>query len=72
MHPIAVGCTLCRLAAKYASMQAREQIGKFLQPVYLGYGFKHGAEAAVYAACHFLSSLPSDQLLPKLNFANAF
>ena len=72
VRPIAVGCTLRRLAAKYASMQVREQMGEFLQPIQLGYGVKLGAEAAVHAARRFLGSLPSDQLLLKLDFANAF
>ena len=69
---IAVGCTLHRLAAKYASMQVREEMGEFLQPIQLGYGVKLGAEAAVHAARRFLGSLPSDRLLLMLDFANAF
>ena len=72
VRPIAVGCTLRRLAANYATMQVREQMGEFLQPIQLGYGVKLGAEAAVHAARRFLGSLSSDQLLLKLDFANAF
>ena len=54
--PIAVGCTLCRLAAKYASLQVREEIGKLLASQQLGYGAKRGAEAAVHAARTFFAT----------------
>ena len=50
MRPIAVGCTLRRLVAKYAGSLVREEMGELLSPRQLGYGVKRGAEAAVHGA----------------------
>ena len=72
MRPIAVGCTLRRLAAKVASNKALEDTATLLAPHQLGYGVKGGAEAAVHSARLFLRNLKPDQALLKLDFKNAF
>ena len=72
MHPIAVGCTLRRLVAKYAGSLVREEMGELLSPRQLGYGVKRGAEAVVRAARLFVQNLEVDQVFVKLDFTNAF
>ena len=77
MRPIAIGCTLRRLAAKVASNKALKDIATLLEPHHghqlaIGYGVKGGAEAAVHSARLFLHNLKLDQALLKLNFKNAF
>ena len=72
MRPVAVGCTLRRLAAKVASNKALEDMATMLSPHQLGYGVKGGAEAVVHSARLFLRNLKPDQALLKLDFKNAF
>ena len=72
MRPVAVGCTLRRLAAKVASNKALEDMATMLAPHQLGYGVKGGAEAVVHSARLFLRNLKPDQALLKLDFKNAF
>lgn len=68
IRPIAVGCTLQRLASKCAGARVMEAMGVTLAPLQLGYGTPHGAEAAVHAARKFLHNLRPDQLMLKLDF----
>ena len=70
--PIAVGCTLRRVVAKTASRSVMQRMGPLLVPPQLGYGTPLGAEAAAHSARIYLSNLPSDQVLLKLDFKNAF
>ena len=72
VRPIAVGCTLRRLAAKVASGKVLEDMAALLAPHQLGYGVKGGAEAAVHSARLFLHNLKPQQVLLKLDFKNAF
>ena len=72
VRPIAVGCTLRRLAAKTASSHIMEAMGALLAPRQLGYGTPHGAEAAVFAARLFLDNLQPNEVILKLDFKNAF
>ena len=46
IRPIAVGCTLCRLAAKVASGKVMVEMATLLSSRQLGYGVSKGAEAA--------------------------
>ena len=71
-RPIAVGCTLWRLAAKVAGSKVKAEMGVFLAPRQLGYGIKGGAEAAVHAARLFLGELNPVNAVLKLDFSNAF
>ena len=70
--PIAVGCTIRRLAAKCIGHHVMEDMGTILAPHQLGYGTKNGAEAAVHAARLFLQGMVDDQVMLKLDFKKAF
>jgi hypothetical protein len=72
IRPIAVGLTLRRLVAKCASFHVRQFIGDKLAPLQLGFGTPLGCEAAVHAARIYLANCPTDHLLLKLDFSNAF
>ena len=72
VRPIAVGCTLRRLAAKTAGRRIMDAMGELLAPRQLGYGTKLGCEAAVHATRLFLSNLQPGQAILKLDFQNAF
>ena len=72
MRPIAVGCTLRRLAAKCAGNRVMQAMGALLAPYQLGYGVPLGAEAAVHATRVFLQNLQPGHLILKLDFRNAF
>ena len=72
IRPIAIGCTLHRLAAKCASNMVMNEMGDILKPHQLGYGSPYGAEAAVHATRLYLENLQSNQVLLKLDFQNAF
>ena len=69
---IAVGCTLCRLAAKVTLASVREEIAELLAPYQLGFGVKGGVEAAIHSARIYLHDLAPDKLMLKLDFSNAF
>ena len=72
VRPIAIGCTLRRLASKCAGSHIAEAMGATLAPLQLGYGTPLGAEAVVHAARRFLHNLQPDHLILKLDFENAF
>ena len=71
IRPIAVGGTLRRLASKYACQQALKSIPQLLAPHQLGFGVGGGAEAAVHASRMYLSHLPHDKAMVKVDFRNA-
>ena len=72
VRSIAVGCSLRRLAAKCAVFRVKESLSSLLAPFQLGFGVSNGAESAAHAARLYLNNLPSEHLLLKLNFENAF
>ena len=72
VRPIAVGCTLRRLAAKCASALVRKELPELLAPRQLGFGVPLGVDAAVHAARAYLRDLHSDQVIMKVDFKNAF
>ena len=72
IRPIAVGCTLRRLAAKVAGMKVVDQMATLLAPRQLGYGVRNGVEAAVHAARMYLSNPDPSIAFLKLDFQNAF
>ena len=45
VRPIVMGCTLCHLAAKVASLKVRDDMAALLAPHQLGHGMRGGAEA---------------------------
>ena len=72
MRPIAIVCTLRRLAAKVAGNCVMLSLGALLAPHQLGYGTPLGAEAAAHATRIYLQNLWPDCLMLKLDFKNAF
>ena len=72
MRPIAIGCTLRRLAAKAIGSQLKSRMGDLLVPRQLGYGTPHGCEAVVHAVRMYLHHLSPDNAILKLDFSNAF
>ena len=71
VRPIAVGCTLRRLAAKVAGRHITDAMGALLATRQLGYGTPQGAEAAVHAARLYLNNIKPGQVILKLDFRNA-
>ena len=65
MRPIAVDCTLRRLAAKVAERHISEAMGAPLAPRQLGYGTPQGTKAAVHAARRYLNNLQPGQVILK-------
>ena len=72
IRPIAVGQTLRRLVAKCISSRVTHSIRSELAPLQLGCGVSLGCEASAHATCLYLQSMPSNHLLVKLDFRNAF
>ena len=72
MRPIAIGCTLCRLAAKAIGSQLKSRMGGLLMPRQLGYGTSRGCEVVVHAVRMYLHQLSPASTILKLDFSNAF
>ena len=72
IRPIAIGYTLRRIAAKCANNYAITALNDKLLPLQLGLGTPGGCEAAVHATRRFISDLPADYVVAKLDFSNAF
>lgn len=72
IRPIAVGFTLRRLVSKCASLHGIAHLKEYFQPLQLGVGVPGGCEAAIHSTRRFLSTLPSNYAVVKLDFANAF
>ena len=72
VRPIAVVCTIRRLAAKCIGNHVMEEMGTILAPHQLGYGTRNGDEAAVHAAHLFLQGMVEDLVVLKLDFKYAF
>ena len=68
VHPMAVGCTLCWLAAKCAGASIVDAMRDLLVPLQLGCGTPKGAEAVTHPAHQFLFNLPHNHVLSKLDF----
>ena len=72
VRPIAVGYTLRRLAAKCANANVIKRRNEELQPIQVGVGVSGGAEAAIHALRRYVSTMPDDHVLVKLDFSNAY
>ena len=72
LRPIAIGCTLKRLAAKCAVMIVMKRMKSLLIPHQLGFGEKHGAEAIVHSTRIFFDNLQSNEIMIKLVYKDAF
>lgn len=63
VHPITVGCTLRCHDTKVACSLISDDMTELLTLHQLRFGVSNGAEAAVHAAYHFLSTMDHDQTL---------
>ena len=67
VRPIAVSQTLRRVVAKCIGLHVIHSVGSSL-----GCGVPLGCEAAAHATRLYLQNIPSDHILIKLDFQNAF
>ena len=72
VRPIAIGFSLRRLASKCANFSGANRLRSYFHPLQLGVGIPGGCEAAIHSARRYLEALPSDHVLVKLDFSNAF
>jgi hypothetical protein len=72
IRPIAVGYYWRRLSAKCANTFASAKLATYFSPTQLGVGVPGGCEAAVHACRRFVTSMPDDYVVVKLDFSNAF
>jgi hypothetical protein len=72
IRPIAIGCTIRRLASKCAVLHALNSVPHLLAPHQLGFGVQGGTEAAVHACRVYFNHLPPNEAIVKVNFQNAF
>jgi hypothetical protein len=68
---IAIGCTLRWLVAKVGCAGVVSQMVEYLSPLQLGYGTRHGAEAAVHSARTYLKELEPTNVMVKLDPFNS-
>ena len=67
IRPIAVGCTIRRLASKCACLHALNSIPQLLSLYQMGFGISGGAEAAVHAGRVYLNNLSSQKAIVKVD-----
>ena len=72
VRPIAIGCSLRRLAAKCVCSVVYDEMGSLLRPLQLGFGTSKGADSVVHAGRSYLNGMGSGHALLKINFRNAF
>lgn len=73
VHPIAVGLTLRRLAAKIIMSKLRTFCAEKFRPHQMGVGTPKGCEASVHAVQAYVENdAVQDQVLLKIDFRNAF
>ena len=72
VHPIAVGYTLRRMAAKCANAHVIKSRSEALQPIQVGVGVSGGAKAAIHAMRSLVSTMPDDYVIVKLDFTDAY
>lgn len=67
-----MGLTLQWLSAKIGSTRIAQFADSTHPPLQLGFGVPSGCEAVARAACQYLASMPSNPVLLKIDFKNAF
>ena len=72
IRPIAVGYLWRRLSGKLVCNHVSARMAALLSPHQLGFGVKGGAEAGVRAARRFITNLPDNEVMIKIDFRNAF
>ena len=65
--PIALGYHWRCLTAKCANFHAIEKLGSYFGHIQLGVGVAGRCEAAIHAACHFITFMGKEQVLVKLD-----
>ena len=70
--PIAVALTLQRLVCKCANSFGSKRMVPSFYRRQLGVGVPGSCEAAVHSVCSFMENMPSDHVVVKLDFSNAF
>ena len=68
IRPIVVGYVWRRLTANCAI----ESLTDYFNALQVGVGVAGGCEAVVHATRRFLSTMPTDNIIVKLDFSNAF
>jgi len=72
IRPIAVGYIWRRLSGKLVCNHVSTRMAALLSPRQLGFGVKGGAEAGVRAARRFVTNHPTNKVMIKIDFRNAF
>lgn len=72
VHPIAVWCTLRRLASKCDSLHALNLVPQILAPHQLGFGIATEADSAVHTNQAYIEKLLSAKAVVKVDFQNTF
>ena len=72
LRPIDIGFSPRRLASKCANQFGSNRLKSSFHPNQVGVGIHGGFEAAIHSARRFLEGMPADNLMVKLDFANAF
>ena len=72
VRPIAVSQTLRRLVGKCIDLHVIHSVGSSLSPLQVGCGVPLGCEATARATRIYFQNIPSDHILIKLDFQNAF
>ena len=72
IRPIAIGHTLRRIVVKCDNNCVLTFLGHKLLSEQLGLGYPSGCEGTIHATQRFLSNRPTDFVIPKLDFSNAF
>ena len=72
IRPIAIGSTFRRVVAKCANAFADSKLAPVFSPRQLGVGIPSGCESAIHATRRFLQSMPSNFVVAKIDFSNAF
>jgi hypothetical protein len=72
VRPIAIGSTFHHLVAKVGCRSVVDRMKEYLSPLQVGFGTRIGAEAAIHSIRSYLSEIPSDFVMVKLDFKNAF
>ena len=60
------------LAIEVGCRSVVDQVKEYLSPLQVGFGTRIGAEAAIHSIRSYLSEIPSDFVMVKLDFKNAF
>ena len=72
IRPIAMGYTWRRICTKYAHLFGILKMSSYLSAIQLEVGVPGGAEAAFHSLRRYVNTMGDDDIIVKLDFANAF